>query len=236
MDIKIAFTKKGVFHDKFGMFIDKDGDACYFRGSNNETAASVLFNYESFETSLLSNANENEKDKIYKASEVFNRIWNDQCDDLIVIPLPATVKEKILSYGNHLHKSLLEEKDNTLIFDIADKNKFYIFEYDPNESLLNNGGKHFFVKLSNIQKIFVAIFMIIPTASLSVLFKKGPSFYLYALCIAAFFCLTTISYCAILKTPLIEQKRKSLLFVLLSLIICTITSIMGLYCLYGVVL
>ncbi len=36
VDIKIAFTKAGIFHDKFGLIYDDD-NCIYIRGSNNET-------------------------------------------------------------------------------------------------------------------------------------------------------------------------------------------------------
>src|SRR5690554_5273232 len=49
VEIKIAFTKKGIFHDKYGLFYDNNGDVLYFRGSNNETVAAITNNYESFE-------------------------------------------------------------------------------------------------------------------------------------------------------------------------------------------
>ena len=41
VDIKIAFTKSGILHDKYGLIYDSDGNSIYFRGSNNETVASV---------------------------------------------------------------------------------------------------------------------------------------------------------------------------------------------------
>ena len=46
LDVKLAFTRNGIYHDKFGLIRDKD-DIVYFRGSNNETSASVLNNRES---------------------------------------------------------------------------------------------------------------------------------------------------------------------------------------------
>ena len=41
VDIKIAFTKSGILHDKFGLIYDENCNIVYFRGSNNETVASV---------------------------------------------------------------------------------------------------------------------------------------------------------------------------------------------------
>lgn len=49
IDIKVAFTKEGIFHDKFGLFEDEEGNIVYFRGPNNETGAAIKKNYESFE-------------------------------------------------------------------------------------------------------------------------------------------------------------------------------------------
>jgi hypothetical protein len=56
VDIKIAFTKEGIFHDKFGLMYDDNGDCLYFRGSNNETVASVQKNFEGFEVSIKNNS------------------------------------------------------------------------------------------------------------------------------------------------------------------------------------
>ena len=39
IDIKVAFTQEGIFHDKFGIVEDAEGNIICFRGSNNETAA-----------------------------------------------------------------------------------------------------------------------------------------------------------------------------------------------------
>lgn len=126
--------------------------------------------------------------------------------------------------------------ENVSLMVIAQKNKFYIFEYDPNDSLLNNGGKHFFVKLNSIHKFLVAVSMILPISILTVLFRKGPDYYLYGLGLSLFYFFTTITYCAVLKTPLVKQNRKSLLFVISSIVISAITSIIGLYLLYGLTL
>lgn len=49
IDIRIAFTAEGIFHDKFGIVQDAAGDRICFRGSNNETAAAYETNYESFD-------------------------------------------------------------------------------------------------------------------------------------------------------------------------------------------
>ena len=42
IDVKIAFTEEGIFHDKFGIMEDEIGDIICFRGSNNETAERLI--------------------------------------------------------------------------------------------------------------------------------------------------------------------------------------------------
>ena len=64
VDIKIAYTKAGIFHDKFGLIYDDENNYVYFRGSNNETVSAAKYSYESFETSCSWDKVENENIKI----------------------------------------------------------------------------------------------------------------------------------------------------------------------------
>lgn len=49
VEIKIAFTIRGVFHDKCAIFKDSSGNEMCMRGSNNETLAAIKDNFESFD-------------------------------------------------------------------------------------------------------------------------------------------------------------------------------------------
>jgi superfamily II DNA or RNA helicase len=98
VDIKIAFTKEGIFHDKFGLMYDEYGDCLYFRGSNNETVASVKKNFEGFEVSVKNNSELNEKAKILQAEEVFEKLWSNRFKDVSVIDFPEAIMNKIISF------------------------------------------------------------------------------------------------------------------------------------------
>src|SRR5690554_4720217 len=98
VEIKIAFTKYGIFHDKFGLIYQND-DYVYFRGSNNETVAAIINNYESFETTTSWNCDDNERKKINEAVNNFNNLWEDKIDGVIVKDIPQCVKEKIIKYS-----------------------------------------------------------------------------------------------------------------------------------------
>lgn len=98
VDIKIAFVKKGIFHDKFGVIEDEYNNIVYFRGSNNETVEAIENNYESFEVSLSWNEDEFEIQKIENAKRLFEKLWNNDVDDIFVIEIPDIVKNQIILF------------------------------------------------------------------------------------------------------------------------------------------
>jgi hypothetical protein len=118
VDIKIAFTKSnGIFHDKFGL-MENEEDVVYFRGSNNETVASISSNYESFETSCSWKADENEKFKIASAQKSFESLWsNTFSDDIIVVDFPDVLREKLISYSSDRIILTNHPKNNCYILD-----------------------------------------------------------------------------------------------------------------------
>ena len=49
LTIKIAYQPLGIFHEKFGIFIDEEDNKVYFNGSLNETKRAFKFNQESIQ-------------------------------------------------------------------------------------------------------------------------------------------------------------------------------------------
>ncbi len=122
VEIKIAFTSPGIFHDKYGLMYDDDNNYLYFRGSNNETIAAILNNYESFETSTSWNCSANEEFKIKSAINDFNDLWYDRKKGVIVKEIPDCVKEKIISYSKGKIVLSFSENSNAFILDLNEKN------------------------------------------------------------------------------------------------------------------
>lgn len=147
VDIKIAFTKNGIFHDKYGLFIDEGGNILYFRGSNNETMAAIISNYESFETSKSWDCDFNEMKKINIAKENFEKIWNDDVDGIITLPLPFCVKDKLLSFSTKSINYIYHTKENALIFDIDDNNNYFIYNNLDNQMLVSENSMIYKFKL-----------------------------------------------------------------------------------------
>lgn len=126
VDIKIAFTKSGILHDKFGL-IYSDNDYLYFRGSNNETVAAIESNHESFEVSCSWENQELENKKIENAKKIFEKMWNDMTYGMKVVTIPEIIKHEIAKYSNG--KLVLESDidfNNCVIADLSSEEKMII--------------------------------------------------------------------------------------------------------------
>lgn len=94
LEIKIALTAKGMFHDKTGVVIDADGDRIVFQGSANETTAALLpeFNYESIAVYP------SWKPEIYQAYgrefEVeFEKLWANEAEGVLTVEVLSSTYE-----------------------------------------------------------------------------------------------------------------------------------------------
>lgn len=99
IDVKIAFTEKGIFHDKFGILEDEIGDIICFRGSNNETSAAFDHNYEAFDITCSWQTSEFDFSKITKSKETFSKLWNNEQTNVYVCNIADTIQREILSYN-----------------------------------------------------------------------------------------------------------------------------------------
>ena len=126
VDIKIAFTKSGILHDKFGLIYD-DENYLYFRGSNNETVAAIKSNHESFEVSCSWENESLENKKIENAKTIFENMWNDTTYGMKVVTIPDIIKNEIAKYSNG--KLILEAEidfDNCVVADLSSENKMIV--------------------------------------------------------------------------------------------------------------
>lgn len=127
VDIKIAFTKAGILHDKFGLIYDNQDNYLFFRGSNNETVAAIESNHESFEVSCSWEKEELENQKISNARNAFNNMWNNSTFGMYVIEIPDIIKKEIAKYSNG--KLIMEQElsyNNCVLADLTEENKLII--------------------------------------------------------------------------------------------------------------
>lgn len=99
IDIKIAFTKRGIFHDKFGIMKDSYENIICFRGSNNETDVAFHANYESFDITCSWLASEFDYSKITKSFEAFNDLWENKASGVYVCDVDEMIYNRILEFS-----------------------------------------------------------------------------------------------------------------------------------------
>lgn len=99
LEIRIALTVRGLYHDKVGVFTDKSGDQIVFQGSANETTAALLpdFNYE---TIAAYPSWKSEVFREYGQPQIdrFERLWNGEAPNLRTIALPSESYEALRKY------------------------------------------------------------------------------------------------------------------------------------------
>ncbi|MCS0542994.1 phospholipase D-like domain-containing protein, partial [Aeromonas veronii] len=100
VDIKIGFKKNGLFHSKFGLCTDMEGNVIYFTGSNNETYAAISHNYEGFDITASWLASEFDIQKLVKAQQEFDLLWHDKAQhkNIFIKEINEVVKKKIMTY------------------------------------------------------------------------------------------------------------------------------------------
>ncbi|SFT67508.1 Helicase conserved C-terminal domain-containing protein [Selenomonas sp. GACV-9] len=122
MDIKIAYNKRGIFHDKFGILTDDAGNRIKFIGSNNETTAAMWQNHESFDVVC----SWYDKDGFYgrgidKCQRIFDAYWDGGYGSVIVRDVDDVVLQEIMRHdkGEMVREAALL-MDNACILDVVD--------------------------------------------------------------------------------------------------------------------
>ena len=138
IDIKIAFRKKGILHDKCGILTDSEGNKICFHGSNNETEAAITQNYEAF--SIICSwldCSGFYSQGIKNCELEFEKLWNNKKEGLVVLPAQETIMKEILKHNKG--KVVVEENilaENALVLDYDDGLKLWLNVQDA-DWLLN---------------------------------------------------------------------------------------------------
>ena len=98
LEIRVVVKKKNnhraIFHDKFSVLIDEDGNRITFSGSMNESETAMVDNYESIEVDC-SWEPEGYRRAVQREQQ-FDSIWNDSSDNWATISIPQAVKDSLI--------------------------------------------------------------------------------------------------------------------------------------------
>ncbi len=108
LDIKIAFTDSGMYHEKLGIIEDKNGDFVAFSGSLNESANAFKNNYETIDVYCSWHDTEKRASGKYSA---FENIWNGNDETLKLFDFPKLKDEIISRYKKSDPKFDMDENE-----------------------------------------------------------------------------------------------------------------------------
>lgn len=101
LDIKLAFKKSGMYHEKIGILTDAAGDKIIFQGSANETRSALLpdFNFESI--NVFPSWRTELTDHFEPYVSGFERLWENQTKNTLVLDFPEAAKERMIRIASH---------------------------------------------------------------------------------------------------------------------------------------
>ena len=86
---------QAIYHEKMGVFVDKEESAVAFTGSPNETVGGLASNFESLEVYV---SWDDPHDRVARKKEDFIRLWSNLTPQLTVLEFPEAAKRKLLRF------------------------------------------------------------------------------------------------------------------------------------------
>lgn len=156
LEIKIAYQPLGIFHEKFGIFVDEAGNKVYFNGSMNETKRALIHNQESIRVNY-SWQDEYTARFIDDEQSYFSSLWNNQDESVVVIDFPKAVEDELLNC--YKRSETLEAAIEKYISGHFSKGKkdLYPYQKDAIQQFCDNGYQHFYEMATGTGKTFTSV-------------------------------------------------------------------------------
>ncbi len=175
LDVKIAFKKKGIIHDKFGLISDGVHNLAYI-GSNNFTENAIINNDEAFQVTIdWDGPSKRELSFISQLHTLFDNYWDNQKEDVITVELPDPVIMKMIKNIDYEDVKKYISQTDYIKLDIDDNNVMSIAtNLDPKELFVYNNFKIYnrFIKLENDKYILKNISKVTELYEFSEFVKK----------------------------------------------------------------
>jgi superfamily II DNA or RNA helicase len=98
---------EGIYHEKFGIFGDDEGDWVAFTGSPNETAGGLLRNFESI--AVFQRSVGYEVERIRELHDRFQSLWENNTRGAIVFDFPTAVRNRLLENKPNDIRSFIQQ-------------------------------------------------------------------------------------------------------------------------------
>ena len=156
LEIKVAYQPLGIFHEKFGIFVDENKNMIYFNGSLNETTSAFLLNQESI-TVNCSWKNEEVCQFIKDELQYFYNLWEGREESVVIIDFPEAAKNQLLKC--YKKSESLEEAINAYIISRngGKKKELYPYQEKAINEFCDNGYQHFYEMATGTGKTFTSV-------------------------------------------------------------------------------
>jgi superfamily II DNA or RNA helicase len=111
LEIKVALKRRGMYHEKIGIFRDAAGDQLVFQGSANETTYALLpdFNFEAI--NVFPTWRPELEDHFRPYVDGFERLWANESPGTLVIPFPDAARDKLIKISTKAGRPPSEEHE-----------------------------------------------------------------------------------------------------------------------------
>lgn len=110
LEVKLALRRKGMYHEKIGIFCDADGDKVVFQGSANETrnALDPDFNFESI--NVFPCWKEEFRSHFTPYLQGFERLWANKARETWVVDFPEAAMKKLVKIAERCKYPTAEQE------------------------------------------------------------------------------------------------------------------------------
>ena len=127
LEIQILLPKQhawALYHEKLGVFSDRNNNHVAFSGSANETAGGLMFNFEAID--VFRSWIHFEEPRVRRKVFNFERLWRNQTDALIAVPFPEACAQKLLVHVTRVVPRLNDRPKPSAGVSLAERKEFSV--------------------------------------------------------------------------------------------------------------
>src|SRR5690606_19823385 len=165
LEIKVAFMKNGIFHEKIGEIANHSGEKICFNGSMNETFSGYEINTESI--SVFNNWQSGIKQYANDITKRINNLWNNDAKGITVIDFTEALKHDLIRkyrISPNLKEAIINYKESKRKADIINENNsnyesmpLYDYQKAAIKEFKKYNYQHFYEMATGTGKTFTAI-------------------------------------------------------------------------------
>lgn len=166
INLKIIYSKKGIFHEKTGYVENIFGERFAYNGSANLTYSGLYSNIESITVFI----EERDDRSIKETKEYLDRLLNEEYGTTKVMDIKDSIREKLLTFQDNsesidsLIKKVEKKTESVLqlngIFEVREENEVLLRDYQEKaiNQFIENNFIHFFEMATGTGKTYTALF------------------------------------------------------------------------------